>query len=719
MSTNRKKKNKPVGQAVKKRDLLPAILAFMGESPNRTVNPKQVAHALAYKTATQRKIVMDGLTDLELTGQVMKVGPGKYRLNLRHSTVDGVLDRHSQAKKTYLIPEDGGENVFVAERSMGCALNGDRVRIVLYPRRKGKEQEGEVVEVLERKRNEFVGILETKQGVSFLSVDKKILPHNIVIPADAMGKAKAGQRCIARIVEWEDKAVNPIGEIVDVLGDVGDNNAEMHAILAEFGLPYKYPKAVEEEADKISETISQEEIDRRRDMRHVTTFTIDPRDAKDFDDALSIRMLSDGDEGKTWEVGVHIADVTHYVQEDSIIEEEAYKRATSVYLVDRTIPMLPEHLSNGVCSLRPNEEKLCYSVVFQMNDKAEVLNYEICRTVINSNRRFTYEEAQEIIETGQGEFADEMAVFDTLAKTLRAKRFVQGAIAFDRVEVRFEIDETGKPIDVYFKEAKDSNKLIEEFMLLANRTVAAHIGKNRKPRPFVYRVHDEPNLDKLQNFSDFIKRFGRKLKTNGSKKTVASSINRLLKDVEGSPEQNLVETLAIRSMAKAIYTTENMGHYGLAFPHYTHFTSPIRRYPDMMVHRLLTRYLTTKGANPNQGLLEEQCEHSSNMEQLAAQAERASIKYKQVEFMSAHLGETFDGTISGVTEWGIYVELNENKCEGMVHIRNLGDDYYEFDEKNYCIVGRHKKKRFQLGDALTVRISRTDIAKKQLDLEIV
>jgi ribonuclease R len=567
----------------------------------------------------------------------------------------------------------------------------------------------------------FVGTLKIDRYFAHLITDSKFLATDIVIPLDMVGDAKAGDKVTARIVEWHEDTNTPIGEIVDVLGQTGDNNAEIHAILAEYGLPYRYPEEVEKAADEIDDRITPEIIAQRKDFRNITTFTIDPKDAKDFDDALSIRRLDNGH----WEVGVHIADVTHYVTPDSIIEKEAYKRATSIYLVDRTIPMLPERLCNNICSLRPNEDKLAYSVVFQLDEFAEIKGYEICRTVINSNRRFTYEEAQAIIESGEGDFATEMLKLNELAKILRVKRFAKGAIAFDRVEVRFEIDEKGKPLSVYFKEAKEANKLIEEFMLLANKTVAAHIGKPKgvkgakaKPKTFVYRVHDVPNPDKLENFSTFIKRFGYKLKTTGKNQEVSSAINNLLDQVVGKREQNLIETLAIRSMAKATYTTENIGHYGLAFDYYSHFTSPIRRYPDMMAHRLLTRYLFEEGRSVNKDEYEEYCEHSSDMEQLAASAERASIKYKQVEYMSDRIGQVYDGVISGVTDWGIYVELNENKCEGMIPIRCLSDDYYEFDEKNYCIVGRHTGKRYQLGDELTVKIAKTDLVKKQLDFEL-
>ena len=713
------------------------VLNFFNENSTKPFNYKQVSAALGLKKSVMKERVVDAMFDLESAGKIQRISAGKYKANMRRQTVTGVLDRESVAKKTYLIPDDGGERVWIAERSMGCALNGDKVEVVLFPRRKGKEQEGEVVNVLERKKTEFVGILEVKPTFAFLNIDKKLLTHDMFIPLEKLNGGKDGQRCVGRIVEWSSKEKNPIGEIVAVLGDVGNNDAEMHAILAEFGLPYSYPQEVENAANEISDIIDAEEIARRKDMREVLTFTIDPRDAKDFDDALSIRKLESG----LWEVGVHIADVTHYVTPNSIIDKEAYKRATSVYLVDRTIPMLPERLCNNICSLRPNEDKLAYSVVFQLDEFAEVKSYEICRTVINSNRRFTYEEAQEIIENQQStvnsqqsldntetreQYRAELLKLNELAKILRVKRFAKGAIAFDRVEVRFEIDEKGKPLSVYFKEAKEANKLIEEFMLLANKTVASHIGKPKgvkgakaKPKTFVYRVHDVPNPDKLENFSTFIKRFGYKLKTTGKNQEVSSAINNLLDQVAGKREQNLIETLAVRSMAKATYTTENIGHYGLAFDYYSHFTSPIRRYPDMMAHRLLTRYLFEEGHSVNKNEYEEYCEHSSDMEQLAASAERASIKYKQVEYMSERLGQVYDGVISGVTDWGIYVELNENKCEGMIPIRCLDDDYYEFDEKNYCIVGRHTGKRYQLGDELTVRIAKTDLVKKQLDFELV
>ena len=574
-----------------------------------------------------------------------------------------------------------------------------------------------MLEVLERANDTFVGTLEVTKSYAFLLTENRTLANDIFIPKDKLKGGKSGDKAIVKIIEWPDKAKNPIGQVIDILGRSGENNTEMHAILAEFGLPYNYPKNVEAAADKIPDEIPAEEIARREDFRDVTTFTIDPKDAKDFDDALSIRSLGGG----LWEVGVHIADVSHYVKEGSIIDKEAEKRATSVYLVDRTIPMLPERLCNLLCSLRPNEEKLAYSVIFTLNDKAEVLNHRIVHTVIKSDRRFTYEEAQQVIETGEGDYKFELLELNRLAKQLREKRFANGAINFDRYEVKFEIDDKGKPLRVYFKESKDANKLVEEFMLLANRTVAEAIGKvpkGKKAKVFPYRIHDLPDPAKLDNLAQFIGRFGYKLRTAGNRNDLSKSINRLLKDVKGKKEENLIETVSIRAMQKACYSTHNIGHYGLGFDYYTHFTSPIRRYPDTMVHRLLTKYLDEHGRTVSEKKYEALCEHCSAMEQLAASAERASIKYKQVEFMQEHVGQIYDGVISGVTEWGLYVELNENKCEGMIPIRDLDDDYYEYDEKNYCLRGRRKKHTYSLGDAITVQVARANLEKKQLDFAL-
>ena len=707
----RKRRKEQGSTRLRKNDLLKSITTIFTENPQKTYNYKQISNLLEIESDTQRTFINELIYQLRDEDILTEISRGKFKLNSRGGYITGKFDR--QGVKSYLIPDDGGEQIFIPERKIGTAMLNDKVKVFMYAHRKGKEPEGEVVEILRRAQDTFVGILEVSDNFAFLNVQSKVLNSDILIPKAKLKGGKTGQKALVRIIEWKHTMKSPVGEVIDVLGDKGDNDAEMHAILAEYGLPYKYPENVEAAAEKIEAGITPQEISKRLDMRSVTTFTIDPRDAKDFDDALSIRKLDNG----LWEVGVHIADVTHYVRPGTIIDKEGQERATSVYLVDRTVPMLPEYLSNGICSLRPDEDKLTYSVIFQLNERAEIKSYEIAKTVTRSNRRFTYEEAQSVIETGEGDYKEEILTLNELAKKLREKRFQSGAIAFDREEVRFEIDEKGKPLSVYFKVQKDSNKLIEEFMLLANKTVATHIGKpgkGQKVRTFVYRIHDTPNPEKLENFSAFIKKFGYNLKSTGKKTQISSAINSLLDEVSGKKEQNLIETLAVRSMAKAIYSTQNIGHYGLAFDYYSHFTSPIRRYPDIMAHRLLEQY-DKGGKSANEKETEELCEHCSNREQLAANAERASIKYKQVEFMAERVGQTFDGVISGITEWGIYVELIENKCEGMIPIRDLDDDYYVMDEKNYCLIGRRFHKKYQLGDELTVKVAKANLDKKQLD----
>ncbi len=711
-----KKEKKGGSKRLKKEVMMNRIVSLFQASPTEILNYKQVSKKIGAETQVQKLQVASLLRELTDVGYLVDTDLGRYRLNALGNVAVGTFVRRSNGRNSF-IPEDGSTPIFVAERNSGHAMDGDKVKVQIFAKRKGKEPEGEVIEVLESKDRTFVGKLQVLKGFAFLVTENKTLANDIFIPKDKLKGGKNGDKAIVRIMEWPEDAKNPLGEVVDILGKAGQNTAEMHAILAEFGLPYKYPENVEKAAERIPDTIRLEDISQREDFRRVLTFTIDPKDAKDFDDALSARRLPNGN----WEVGVHIADVTHYVHPDGVIDKEAYNRATSVYLVDRTIPMLPERLCNQICSLRPDEEKLCFSAIFELDSKANVLNSRICRTVIKSDRRFTYEEAQQVIETGEGDCKDAILALNALAKQLRERRFQNGAINFERYEVKFDIDEEGKPLRVYFKESKDANKLIEEFMLLANRTVAEFVGcppKGKTKKTFVYRIHELPDPDKMQNFAAFIRRFGYNLKTEGTKTDVSKGINHLLDTVQGKPEENLIETVAIRAMQKARYSTDNVGHYGLAFDYYTHFTSPIRRYPDMMVHRLLERYLAG-GRSVIKKKYEEMCEHCSSMEQVAANAERASIKYKQVEFMSDKLGRVYDGVISGVTEWGLYVELNENKCEGMIPMRDLDDDFYEFDEKNYCLIGRRTKRQYRLGDPITIRVAQANLERKQLDFQLI
>jgi ribonuclease R len=613
----------------------------------------------------------------------------------------------------FISSDDIEDDVFVSAKNLRTALHGDKVKVWLYAKRKGARPEGEVVEIIERSRTTFVGTVEIMPNFAFLMPDNKNMPFDLFIPGSKLNGAKQGQKAVAKVVDWDPKSKNPVAEIIEVLGYPGLHETEMHAILAEFELPYDFSEEVEKDAEKISEVITEEEISNRRDFRKIPTFTIDPTDARDFDDALSLRKLGNGN----WEIGVHIADVTYYVKMGSLLENEAKQRATSVYLVDRVVPMLPERLSNHICSLNPNEDKLTYSAVFELNDRSEVLSEWFGRSIINSDKRFSYNEAQEVIDTGTGDMREQVLILHRLAQQLRVKRFAAGAFGFERIEVQFDLDETGKPVNIRFRDFGSANQLIEEFMLLANRKVAEYVGKLLKGKTFVYRIHDKPDPEKVSSFSHFIKRFGYKLDSD-EKTSLPKAMNKLLKDVFGKKEQNIIETLALRSMAKAVYSTDNIGHYGLAFKHYTHFTSPIRRYPDMMVHRLLTMYLDKENPGGKEKY-EKLCDHSSKMERLATEAERASIKYKQVEFMRDKLGIQYEGVISGVTEWGIYVEIIENQCEGMIHIRELADDFYEYDEENYCIKGRHTGKEYMLGDRVDVEVVKADLQKKQLDYKLV
>ena len=702
---------------INKNMLVDMLVGLFNRSEGKTFSPKEIFKELNLTSTSARTLCVHILDDMVFDGYIMEPEFRRYVLANNISMLYGRFSRNRDGYNEF-YPEDGSEPVLISERNSAHALTDDMVRVALFARRRGRGREGEVVEIVKRKHDTFVGELHVEKHYAFLITENRVMPNDIFIPKDMLKGGKNGDKAVVKLLEWPMESKNPVGKVIDILGKCGDNDTEMNAILAEYGLPYVYPAAVEEAANKLNSDITAEEIAKRADFRNVTTFTIDPVDAKDFDDALSIRPAGEG----LWEIGVHIADVSHYVTEGSIIDKEAFKRATSIYLVDRTIPMLPEHLCNFLCSLRPNEEKLAYSVIFTMNEKAEVKKFEITRAVIKSDRRFSYEEVQDIIEKGEGEYFEEISTLNKLAQKMRDKRFASGAIDFQQAQVHFRLDDDGKPLSVYFSESNESHQLIEEFMLLANRTVAEKIGKktaNSTPKTFVYRIHDEPNPEKLTMLAKFVTKLGYKMRSGSGRTTSANALNSLLKDVHGSKEQNVIEQISLRTMQKARYSTGNIGHYGLAFRYYTHFTSPIRRYPDLLVHRLLDRYLTLGARSVSQPKYEDLCEHCSAQEQVAANAERASIKYKQVEFMSEHIGEEYDAVISGVTEWGMYAEINDNKCEGMIPMRTLQDDYYEFDDANYCIIGRRHHRKFTIGDPVRIRIVRANLDRKQLDFEMV
>ena len=746
------------GKRLGKKQVSELLQNLFQHNPNETFTFKQIFKALKLDTHPLKMLAIDVMEEMAWDDFLSKVSDNSYRLNLKTQVQEGVFRRKSNGRNSFL-PDDGGTPVFVAERNSMSALDGDRVKVSYMARRDKHIKEAMVIEIVKRAHDQIVGKLRVEKDMAFLVPLDNTFVHDIIIPKRKLKGGKTDDKAVVKVVQWPDNEhKNIIGSVVDILGKTGDNNAEMHAILAQYNLPYKYPKNVEEAAEKIDATITQEEIDRREDFRDVFTCTIDPKDAKDFDDALSIRKLDSG----LWEVGVHIADVSHYVKEGSVIDKEAYARATSIYLVDRTIPMLPERLCNFICSLRPDEEKLCYSVIFQLDDEANIKHWHLAHTVIKSNRRYAYEEVQQILEDNgvavdssneeggrrkentptagidnkdnlvprssfllsrkklKGDHALELITLDALAKKLRAARFKNGSVKFDREELHFDIDETGKPVRAYFKTSKDANKLIEEFMLLANKTVAESIGrvkKGAKAKTLPYRIHDQPDPTKLENLRQFVAKFGYKVKTSGTKGAITRSLNALMADAEGTREQNAIETVALRAMMKAKYSVHNIGHYGLAFDYYTHFTSPIRRYPDTMVHRLLTKY-QEGGRSANKEKYEEYCEHCSDMEQISQNAERDSIKYKMVEFMADKIGNTYDAHISGLTSYGIYAQIDENHCEGMIPIRDLGNDYYDFDEKNFVIVGRRHHTKYQLGDPIRIQVARANIERKQLDFTL-
>ena len=727
-------KGKKGGKRMSKKQLCERLQDFFTSQPGKKLSFKEIFRALKLDTHPLKMMAIDIMEEMAWDDFLTRVTDSSYKLNTKGQVQEGTFVRKANGKNSFL-PDDGGSPIFVSERNSMWATNGDRVKVSFMARRQKHIKEAQVIEIIQRNKDRFVGRLRVDRDFAYLITPENTFVHDIIIPKKKLKGGKTNDKAIVKITQWPDaEHKNLLGEVVDVLGQTGNNDVEMNTILAQYGLPYVYPKAVEEAAEKISAEITKQDEAEREDFRDVFTCTIDPHDAKDFDDALSIKRLDKG----LWQVGVHIADVSHYVTEGSIIDKEAMKRATSVYLVDRTIPMLPERLCNFICSLRPDEDKLAYSVIFNLDDEANVKAYRIVHTIIRSNRRYAYEEVQEILEangvkdgTGepapkaprggyQGENADQLITLDRLAKQLRARRFKGGAVKFDREELHFDIDAQGKPTRCYFKRSRDANKLIEEFMLLANRTVAESIGKvkkGQKKKTLPYRIHDNPDPQKMETLRQFIVKFGYKVKTDGTKSAMARSLNKLMDDCNDKPEAKMIQSVALRAMMKAKYSVHNIGHFGLAFDYYTHFTSPIRRYPDTMVHRLLTRY-ANGGRSANEKHYEELCEHCSEMELVAQNAERDSIKYKMVEFMADKIGETYDAHISGITSYGIYAEIDENHCEGMIPMRDLGDDYYDFDERNFCLVGRRHHHKYQLGDAIRIQVARADLEKKQLDFTV-